>query len=334
MDKDAEARREQNVKTKVLPALLNAMGASEGAEDDVPFTHIKPFADNNTKAVPDYYYGAQPQQLDPTVRGALSGHILPQPAYPIAPNFFLEAKGPNGSTAVALRQACHDGAIGARAMHSLQTYGQETPVYDNNIYSISSTYHAGTLKMYGHSAAQPNGPGTQPEYYMHQLKGYSMTSDQETFLKGATAYKNAMDLTKEYRNTAIAHANEIAARPAEDDEELEEEEDRDTDDEESTDDDDEEGADDTDEDVALHSFAHRNTNASTLTEEDEEDSTDESETSVEEEYRPPPTKRSSSKPHRSDDRQRRKTSKSSSRRSSTTMGSGKKKERSWFRWLS
>jgi hypothetical protein len=60
-------------------------------------------------------------------------------------------------------------------MHSLQTYGQETPVYDNNIYSISSTYHAGTLKMYDHSAAQPNGPGTQPEYYMHQLKGYSMT---------------------------------------------------------------------------------------------------------------------------------------------------------------
>jgi hypothetical protein len=68
VDKDAEARREQNVKTKVLPALLNAMGASEGAEDDVPFTHIKPFADNNTKAVPDYYYGAQPEQLDPTVR--------------------------------------------------------------------------------------------------------------------------------------------------------------------------------------------------------------------------------------------------------------------------
>jgi hypothetical protein len=115
---------------------------------------------------------------------------------------------------------------------------------------------------------------------MQQLRSFAMTDDKETFLKGATAFKNAMDLTKEYRNTAIAHANEIAARPAEDDEELdeenkeEEEEDRDRDDEESTDGDDEEGADDTDEDVALPSFAHRNTNASTLTEDDDDDNTD------------------------------------------------------------
>ncbi|KAM3065768.1 hypothetical protein ACMFMG_010006 [Clarireedia jacksonii] len=284
VDKDAEARREQNVKTKVLPALLNAIGASEGAEDDVPFTHIAPFADNNTKAVPDYYYGAQPEQLDPTVRGALSSHIVPQPTYLIAPNFFLEAKGPSGSTVVALRQACHDGAIGARAMHSLQTYGQDEPDYDNNISAISTTYHAGVLKMYGHSAAQPNGPGTRPEYYMHQLDSWSMTGNKNTFLQGATAFKNAIDLTKEYRNTAITHANETAAQMAAqtNDDEEDEEEEQEEEGENNEDKEDEEVYDRSS--STMPSFAQKD--------EDEDDSQDERETSVEEEYKGPPQKRS------------------------------------------
>lgn len=223
MRKDAKARNEPDVKAEVLPALLDAIGASEGGSKEVLFTDIDPLTDSNTQAKPDYYYGAQPEQLDPGVRGELSNHIAPQPSLPIAPNLFLEAKGPTGSGAVALRQACHDGAIGERAMHSLQTYGQETLVYDNNIYAVSSTYQLGTLKMYGRSAAQPNGPRTQPQYYMHQLGAYAMNGNTRNFIEGATAFKNAMDLIAEYRNTAIAHANEIAARPAEDDEEVDEE---------------------------------------------------------------------------------------------------------------
>ena len=61
---------------------------------------------------------------------------------PVAPNLFLEAKGPGGAAHVARRQACLDGAYGARAMHSLQSYGKEEPVYDGDAYTYSSTYHA------------------------------------------------------------------------------------------------------------------------------------------------------------------------------------------------
>jgi hypothetical protein len=59
------------------------------------------------------------------VRDALSRHIIPltQDDLPIVPNFFLEVKGPDGSVAVARRQACYDGALGARGMHELQAYG-------------------------------------------------------------------------------------------------------------------------------------------------------------------------------------------------------------------
>ncbi|OAX83764.1 hypothetical protein ACJ72_01879 [Emergomyces africanus] len=38
----------------------------------------------------------------------------------IAPNFFQDAKGPDGSPAVATRQACYDGAMGARGIYSYQ----------------------------------------------------------------------------------------------------------------------------------------------------------------------------------------------------------------------
>ena len=51
---------------------------------------------------------------------------------PVAPNFYLEAKGPNCGTEIIIRQACHDSAIGARAMHKLQLYGQDNPVYDGS----------------------------------------------------------------------------------------------------------------------------------------------------------------------------------------------------------
>jgi hypothetical protein len=164
-------------------------------------------------------YGARPEQLDSRVRKRLSKYIAPQQGLPIVPNFFLETKGPDGSAAVVRRQACHDGAIGARAVHSLQTYGQDVPAYDNSISAVSGTYHDGTLKMYAHSVAQPNGPGTRPEYYMHQLDSYSMTGKKKRFLEGATAFKNAIDLTVEHRNAAITRANETAQTTEEEEEE-------------------------------------------------------------------------------------------------------------------
>jgi hypothetical protein len=84
----------------------------------------------------------------------------------MAPNFFLEVKGPDGSLAVAGRQACYDGAIGARGMQSLRSFSQKTPIYDDNSYTITSTYHDGQLKMYAVHVTAPAGPGKPLEYQM------------------------------------------------------------------------------------------------------------------------------------------------------------------------
>ncbi|KAH8661074.1 hypothetical protein BGZ61DRAFT_564617 [Ilyonectria robusta] len=56
------------------------------------------------QATPDViYYGARPEQLDQKVRHELDGYIIPSTQHDlaIAPNFFLEVKGPDGSAAVA-----------------------------------------------------------------------------------------------------------------------------------------------------------------------------------------------------------------------------------------
>lgn len=125
----------------------------------------------------------------------------------MVPNFFLEAKGPNGSLAVAGRQACYDGALGARGMQDFQSYGELGPVYDDDACTITSIYHGGTLKIYMSHAVQPRKPGAQPEYYMNQLRGWLPTDNLETFRQKATAYRNSRDWAKGKRDGYIEAAN-------------------------------------------------------------------------------------------------------------------------------
>jgi hypothetical protein len=176
---------------------------------------------------------------------------------------------------------------------------------------MSSIYHGGTLKMYGHSAGLPKGPDARPEYYMHQLNTWGMTGNKDAFRQGATAFKNALDLTAEYRNAAIAHANGIANPTIEPEDDEDDEEDNET----------------NDEDVDVVTSA----NPSMLIEndDDEEEDDEESETSVEDSYQHPPAKRSSSKSHRF---HHSKSRKSSSHQSSTGTKSDQKKRRAWFDW--
>lgn len=81
---------------------------------------------------------------------ALSCDITPstQEDLPKAPNCFIAVKGPDGSAAVAKRQACYEGALGERGILSLRSYGQSNLADDNNAYTFTSTYNEDALKMY------------------------------------------------------------------------------------------------------------------------------------------------------------------------------------------
>ena len=210
---DIHAAKEKQVSTSVIPIIEGNTGNPKCVSGGIPFTNLKPLTDGTLPpGNPDIYYGARPEQLAQQVRKERSGHITPstQEDLPILPNFMVAVKGPDGTPAVAGRQASYDGALGARGMHSLQSYGQKDPFFDNNAYTITSIYQAGQLKMYTSHVFQSPGSGRRPEYHMHQLRQLAMIDTAEAFRQGATAYRNARDWAKEKRDEAIRQANERA----------------------------------------------------------------------------------------------------------------------------
>ena len=178
------------------------------------FGNLAPLTDGTiVDAKPDISYGARPEQLDPRVREELSAYVVPSTnqSAPILPNNSTEGKGPGGTWMVADQQTCYAGALGARAMQHLQSYRQPEPVYDNNAYTITSTFDGRHLHLYTTHPTAPTNGGGRPEYHMNQLNSWGMTGNVETFRHGATAYRNARDWAKEKRDEFIDVTNERVA---------------------------------------------------------------------------------------------------------------------------
>jgi hypothetical protein len=155
---NAHAFKGKQVTKSVIPIIEGDVGDGRCTAGGIPFTNLDPITDGTISAGnPDLFYGARPEQLNRGIRNKLDGRIVPstQNDLPIAPNFLLAAKGPDGTSAVAGRQACYDGALGARGMQSLQSYGQPEPVYDKSAYTITSIYNDGTLKLYTSHLSEP-----------------------------------------------------------------------------------------------------------------------------------------------------------------------------------
>lgn len=181
-------------------------------EGNLYFTNLDSITDNTTvDAVPDFFDGIHPVSIEKEVRTSLNKMIIPtnHGQAPVAPNFFLEAKAPKGGADVLQRQACLDGAYGTRAMHALQNYGKETPEYDGNAYTFSSTYHAGTgtLSLYTHHVTAPTSEGGLPEYHMTKLRGFDLTDTPDTFIAGISAFRNSREVAQRYRDRFILEAN-------------------------------------------------------------------------------------------------------------------------------
>lgn len=194
----------------LIPTIEGGINDSKTVERGYSFENVKPLTDGTiSSAWPDRFYGARPEQLDRELRDELSDIIIPstQDSRSMLPNFFLKVKGSEESAAVTKRQACYDGALGARVMQILQSYEKDDSVYDNNTYIIASTYHDGQLKLYISHSIESMSTRHEPEYVMTQLKGWSTISDSKTFRQGVTWYRNARHWTGEKRNEFIMIAN-------------------------------------------------------------------------------------------------------------------------------
>lgn len=139
---DFKANDEEDLMIDVIP-VIHGKQSDHFLASTTKFGNLDPLiAGPPVAANPDLCYGARSEQLNRHIRGQLINHIVPSTMEdkPMAANCYLEVKGPEGSAAVARRQACYDGAIGARGMPSLHSHGKERKIYDNRAYTISSTY--------------------------------------------------------------------------------------------------------------------------------------------------------------------------------------------------
>ncbi|KAL9615693.1 MAG: hypothetical protein Q9160_009334 [Pyrenula sp. 1 TL-2023] len=212
VDKTTDAVDEADMIENVFPILKGESDIPSGSK--ITFANLVPLTDGTiVDDQPDYYHGARASQLHPRVHKDLNTYIIPSrnDRAPVLPNNFTEWKGPGRSRAVVRRQACYDGAIGARAIQHLQSFGYPEPVYDKHAYVITHTFDGEDLQMYTTHPSAPISPGGQPEYHMNQLSSWAMTGNIETFRQGATAYRNARDWAKSKRDELIKTANERAA---------------------------------------------------------------------------------------------------------------------------
>ncbi|KAI0814563.1 hypothetical protein GGR55DRAFT_632303 [Xylaria sp. FL0064] len=178
------------------------------------FTELKPITnESTTRPKPDVLDGARPGDIDKSIRDDEKVYPLIIPTrylhVPVAPNFFMEVKSQSGDPAVLKRQACYDGAYGARAMHCLQNYGRDEPVYDGNAYTFSAIYHPGLsmLALYAHHVTAPTISGGKPEYHMTQIAGYYLVNNREGLIEALTAFRNLRDMAQEFRDGFIEAAN-------------------------------------------------------------------------------------------------------------------------------
>ena len=208
--KNRNALTEDTVMSQVFPIV--AGNVDTYSQENLFFRNLKPLTDDSiTKARPDFYDGVHPEQLNKKIRERLSEYIEPSTKKnaPLLPNFFTEGKGPDGSASVGELQAMYDGALGARGFHELRSYIGQEALFDNNAYTITSTYHGGSgaLKLYATHPTRSIDPKRDYEFYLTQLRGWDMTDSVDTFRQGARALRNARELAKEKREELIAAAN-------------------------------------------------------------------------------------------------------------------------------
>ena len=189
-------------------------------EREQRFNNLEPLTEVMlTCASPDFYDGASAARIHPDVRKKLSGFIQPstRPELPFVPNFFLEVKRLlGGDGGVLARQALHNGALGARAMHELRSFGipDSDRTYCNADTITAAFIQGSSLKFYSMHYGAPDQDSGISDKYMYLLAGHSLDDSYESFLAGATAFCNAREWAKERRDNAIALANQRASEMA------------------------------------------------------------------------------------------------------------------------
>lgn len=212
-----ESRREHaaivfksNLLRTVFPILCGSTNILHG--ENVLFDGLHQMVEDIPYPQPTFYDGVPPAEIDERVKEDLQHLIIPSaanPQAPAVPNFFVEIRAPSEDEKWIRCRACYNGALGARAIHSVQNYGRDEPIYDGNAHVITTIYdpRTGVLQIFLSYVIRSSKTGQLAEYYMTELGSWNLTDDKESFVRGTTVFRNARDFAKERRDRFIKEAN-------------------------------------------------------------------------------------------------------------------------------
>lgn len=207
---DAAVIFKSNLLRRISPFLCGSTNIPHG--ESVLLDGLHQIAEEIPLPQPALYDGTFPTEIEERVKGDLQHLVMPStanPQAPAAPNFFLEIKAPGEDGSLIRCRACYNGALGARAIRSLRNYGSDEPTYDGKVDAYTATYdpETGILEIYAAFIIRSERPGQPVEYHNSNMGSWNLRDNRESFVRGATAFRNARDLAKEIRDGAIREAN-------------------------------------------------------------------------------------------------------------------------------
>ena len=192
-----DARTESDVQTDAFPTIRG--------EADYPHTMNKLcttwaqlFPDVRLKmAKPDFFDGLQPGSEYRLLRQQLNSYVSPAGDAPIMPNFFVEIKPSFGSEGIAIRQALHDGTLGAQGVYQTQKAAAKDPL-DGNAHVFSGVFLGASLRLFAHFVSPPT-EDEKLHYHMCELDEFVLRKSAEEYAAAIAAFQNLRDYAAKVR---------------------------------------------------------------------------------------------------------------------------------------
>jgi len=201
---------ENKVMSRVFPIIAGTIDIF--SQENLRFTNLKNLIDSFIiKSQSDLYDGVRPEKLNKQIRDELGFYIVlsTNTVASYLPNFFTKTKDFKKITDVCKRQTLYNGALDARGIHKLRLYIDSETTYNNNAYTIASTYYDNSeaLKLYTTHCTLSINSNRDYEYRITQLNSWNITGNPDIFRQETSVLRNTRDLTKKNRKELIAAAN-------------------------------------------------------------------------------------------------------------------------------
>lgn len=219
-----------------LQSLIHSVVEKRGVhvEREVRFT-ISDFAsmdakeDRITRGQPDFMHAENYDEVKTPLGLADNSHLWqflrPSVNGPLClPNFFIEVKGPTGTSRDLYHQALYNGGVGARAMHKVRRHQGREPLFDDVPRTVSITIdHSGRVVFYLSRAMElknpnpdsntdPDDPDSNTAYTLIRVGCLDMCEKADHW-KWQLAIARAHEWAQKMRESVLSAEDEFKAVP-------------------------------------------------------------------------------------------------------------------------